>query len=288
MSDARFLEIEIDTKAVPGPRKAGILLPPGFSPSEGPLPVLFLLHGGMGYAGRTSMRAGLLEQAWTTGVLPRLIVVTPDADRSFYLTSPDGKERWEEFVLSDVPDALRQHFATSKLLMMGISMGGMGALRFAFKNPSLFTAVAALEPAIEPALSFFDIEERDLFYRKNVYPAKFGVPVDDDFWQANNPANLALANGKDIRRSGLEIYLEVGDADVLGLYRGAEFLHRILYDNDIAHEYRLVRKGDHVGRTVPPRFMNAFDFLRRVLKPDPGVDPAVDEFIAKMEEKLNA
>jgi S-formylglutathione hydrolase len=37
---------------------------------------------------------------------------------------------------------------------MGISMGGMGSLRMAFKDPTSFLAVAALEPAIEAAYSY--------------------------------------------------------------------------------------------------------------------------------------
>jgi S-formylglutathione hydrolase len=54
-------------------------------------------------------------------------------------------------------------------------------------------------------------------------------------------------------------------------------LHRILWDQKIAHEYHLVRGADHVGRTIRPRAMEALEFLARHLKappPDPEVEAA--------------
>jgi S-formylglutathione hydrolase len=87
-------------------------------------------------------------------------------------------------------------------------MGGMGALRIAFKNPELFAVVAALEPGIEPALSFEEIMLRDRFWRSDaVFEERYGRPVDRQFWQANNPANVAENNasaraGRILWRSG--------------------------------------------------------------------------------------
>ncbi len=41
---------------------------------------------------------------------------------------------------------------------------------------------------------------------------------------------------------------------------GTEFLHRILFDAGLSHEYRLVRGADHLGETLGPRFQDAFGF----------------------------
>ena len=60
------------------------------------------------------------------------------------------------------------------------------------------------------------------------------------------------------------------------LFEGSEFLHRVLYDAGIKHEYHLVRGADHLGRTVRPRSMEALQFLTRDLippPPDPGAAP---------------
>ena len=59
--------------------------------------------------------------------------------------------------------------------------------------------------------------------------------------------------------------MECGDEDQYGLFRGAELLHRILYDGDVKHEYRLVRGAGHVGPSFRGRFMNALEFLGGVL-----------------------
>jgi hypothetical protein len=36
---------------------------------------------------------------WKEGTLPRVIVVTPDADRSFYMDRKDGSQKWETAIL---------------------------------------------------------------------------------------------------------------------------------------------------------------------------------------------
>ena len=40
--------------------------------------------------------------------------------------------------------------------------------------------------------------------------------------------------------------------------RGAEFLHRILFDNQIRHEFRLVYGADHIGVSFRERLINGF------------------------------
>ena len=60
------------------------------------------------------------------------------------------------------------------------------------------------------------------------------------------------------------------------LFEGTEFLHRILYDAGIQHEYHLVRGADHLGRTVRPRTQEALQFLNRALNPPPPTDPAAE------------
>ena len=279
----------IDSALVPSPARFTVLLPPGYdATATSPYPMMYLLHGGDGDNGFLATLRPLIERAWEQQFLPALIVVTPDADRSFYLDYRDGSQRWESFLRDELPAHLRRTYRISHeragTAVVGISMGGMGALRIAFKNPQLFAAVAALEPGIEPALSFDDIMLRDRFWRSDaLFEERYGRPVDRQFWQANNPANLAQNNASALRESKLGIYLEAGDEDSFHLHYGSEFLHRLLFDAGIKHEYRLVRGADHLGRTLGPRFLDAFAFVGRILNP-----AAPDDSLAEFHRMIAA
>lgn len=61
----------------------------------------------------------------------------------------------------------------------------------------------------------------------------FGQPVDACYGQTNNPATIASPDPDRLLELG--IYLEVGDQDMLVLYEGVNFLHRVLFYSRIAH-----------------------------------------------------
>ena len=161
-------------------------------------------------------------------------------------------------------------------------MGGLGALRIAFKHPGLFAAVAALEPAIEPKLRWEGVGPETRFWRPEtvLYPI-FGEPVDATYWEANNPATIAHRDPE--RLLDLGLYLEVGDQDSLFLYEGAEFLHRVLFDARLAHEYRLVHGADHVGASLGPRMANGLDFIGRFMAAPSRVDESVVDLRSIMD-----
>ncbi len=243
-----------------------------------PLPLMLLLHGGNGSDLDLLRFIPSIDRAIAEGRLPPMVVATPGAGRSLYMDFRDGTQRWESFILSDLLSYLRKELAVSPArrdtFIGGFSMGGLGSLRIAFKHPEVFGAVAALEPAIEPALSWADVGPRVKFWRPDaVIQSMFGTPVDLDDWAANNPATIAKRDPK--RLFDLPIYLEVGDQDMLYLTQGAEFLHRILFDAGVGHEYRIVHGADHVGPSLEPRVMDALAFIGRQIQPPPWIDDTV-------------
>jgi S-formylglutathione hydrolase len=123
-----------------------------------------------------------------------------------------------------------------------------------------------MEPGIEPALAFKDVKLRDRFWRDDaLLQSIYGKPVEEAYWAANNPATIANTNPESL--VGLGIYLEAGDQDMFFLHHGTEFLHRVLFDKGLSHEYRLVKGAEHVGPSIAPRFLDALTFLGRVLNP---------------------
>lgn len=272
----RLVYTSMPSGHVPSPVSIAIYTPPGYDAHRaGAYPLLIQLHGGGGSDKMMNMMAPLLEQAIDKGLLPPVVSVMPSAGRSFYMNYRDGSQKWETFITDDLLRYMRAHYDVAKArkgtFITGISMGGMGSLRIAFKHPQLFQAVAAQEPGIAPALTFDDIKLRDRFWRSDrLFEKIYGNPVDKAYWAANNPATIAKKDPQ--RLLGLGIYLDVGDQDMFYLDQGTEFLHRILFDAGISHEYHLVKGADHVGASLGPRFLDAMAFIGREINPPDWID----------------
>lgn len=255
---------------------------------------MLLLHGGAGYRGflKNNIKP-IIRDMWEKKSLIEMIFVTPHCNRSFYMDYRDGSQKWETFILNELLPILLENFRvyrdSKKIFLGGISMGGMGTLRMGFKYPERFGVLLAFEPGIEPAIEWKDVKKRDKFYRsKEVMETIFGSPFDEEYWKMNNPSYLAMKNAEKIRNSNIKIYIEVGTEDMLGLYRGAEFLHRILFDNEINHEFRMVYGVDHIGPSLNERFINGFSFLHRVInnpKPDQEVTKNLSKIMLKRSKK---
>lgn len=254
-----------------------VILPAGYDQS-GPVPLCLVLHGGGGTHQNLVDSKPIYDELWASGALPPIVLASASVSpMGFYLDHPDGKVRWESFIAQDFVAHLRRSYKVraerDSTIISGTSMGGHGSLRIAFRNPDRFAAVAALEPALDPALEVEDVTARNRFFFGPVLDSGgdasaerlVGLKRDASIFRGNNPANLALANADAIRTSGLAIYLEAGDQDVFNLHDGAEFLHRVLWDLDISHEYHLVRGADHVGPTLRPRMREAYAWVGSLL-----------------------
>lgn len=270
--------VALSSRHLPADVSVSIYTPPGRAAPDSPLPLMLLLHGGNGSDLDLLRFTPSIDKAIADGRLPAMAIATPSAGRSLYMDFKDGSQRWESFILSDLLPYLRGELGAPPdrrhTFIGGFSMGGLGSLRIAFKHPEIFGAVAAVEPAIEPALSWSDVGPRVKFWRPDaVIEPMFGTPVDLAYWAANNPATIAKRAPE--RLFDLPIYLEVGDQDMLYLTQGAEFLHRILFDAGIGHEYRLVHGADHVGPSLPPRVIDALSFIGRQIAPPDWIDASV-------------
>ena len=229
------------------------------------LPLCLLLHGGM--SGR-EMLVRLREDIaglWSAKALPPMVVATARTGHSScYLDHPDGSSLWETFIGTRLREQLAMRYQlTGDVGLLGVSMGGFGALKIAFANPEAFKGVAAVEPMIEPALHSADVRPRNLFYAfgEDLPPGLFGPDREAALFERENAANRAIRNAERIRAARLPIYLEVGDNDALHFQDGAEFLHRVQWDLDLSHDYRLFAGADHIGPSLLPRLKAAFLWL---------------------------
>jgi len=267
ISSGEVIGDTIKTDLVPSPVNYWVLLPDDYETSKIAYPLLLLLHGYGGYSNELQLVEPVIRDHWSKGQIPKMVIVTPDCDNSYYLDFYDGSQKWETFIITTLLPHIQKKYRVSldkdKTFIGGISMGGIGCLRLGLKYPDKFGAIVAWEPAIEPATSWKDVKFPT---NKPLLEKLYGTPINEAYWESNNPASIALKNSDVIRKSGIKIYIEVGTKDQRGFFRGTDFLHRILFDHNIPHEYRLVYGADHVGPTLIPRMIDGLSFLDRILK----------------------
>src|SRR5262249_5813911 len=284
---SEFLEAKLETKLVPSPSEYAVLLPGGYEAAKVPLPLLPFLHGGGGDKSFLGRMRSPFDEMWKAGTLPPMVVVTPSAAQSFYMDYKDGSQKWETFIVTEFLDHLRSNYKITRerkgTLLFGISMGGLGALRMGFKYPEIFGGLVAMEPGIDPVLKWKDLQPRYKFWRgQDLMETIFGKPFDEAYWEANNVATIAVNRAEKLRASGPNIYIEAGDEDMSYAHEATEYLHRILWDHKIPHEYHLVRGAAPVGRTIRPRAMEGLAFLTRLLNPPP-LDPEAEALRKRLE-----
>jgi S-formylglutathione hydrolase len=288
MMSGKTIKNVVRSAHVPGDVPIAIYLPHSYDRvGAAPFPLLLMLHGGNGSEQDLLRFVPLIDRSIEDGILPPLVFATPGARRSLYMDYRDGSERWETFLLQDVLPTLRRELNVSSAreatFVGGWSMGGLGSLRLAFKHPDVFGAVAAIEPAIEPVLAWEEVGPRVKFWRPDAFMETiFGSPIDRNYWAVNNPATIVKSDPG--RLLNLGIYLEVGDQDMLYLHEGVEFLHRILFDAGIGHDYRMVHGAEHVGPSLEPRIVDALVFIARQINPPDWIDRRVVDQRALMDE----
>lgn len=95
----------------------------------------------------------------------QLPVVFPVTNRSWWTNRIcpefDPHVTAERHVLDNVLPFIEQHWGTRppRIALLGTSMGGQGALRFAYKHPNLFPVTAAIAPAIDYQLRYHEGDE---------------------------------------------------------------------------------------------------------------------------------
>ncbi len=279
MENSRVERSKVPVDFAPAGVPYAVILPPGYDQS-GPLPLCLVLHGGGGSHQNLIDSKPIYDELWASGAMPPMVLASAGiSPLGFYMDHPDSNVRWERFISQDFIAYLRRIYNLrgdrDSTIISGTSMGGHGSLRIAFRHPDRFAAVAALEPAVDPALQLDDVTERNHFFYPLVLKSGgdasadrlVGSNRDPALFKANNPANVALANADAIRASGLAIYIEAADEDVFNLHDGAEFLHRVLWDLDIAHEYHVACGADHIGPSLLPRMRATYTWVGTVLTP---------------------
>jgi len=242
-----------------------VLLPPGYDATGKHLeryPVLYFLHG-LGDDERTLFTTGgwnLVEDLRQQHKLGDFLIVTPEAKATFYVNSADGKVRYSDFFLQDFIPYVESRYRIRRernfRAISGISMGGYGALHFAFGHPELFSSVSAQSAALITESP----EELNAALRSGTPLGRllgpvFGNPLNVSRWNENDPRSLARKNQSGIAK--LAIYFNCGRDDEYGFENGAKALDRELQQTHVKHEFHLYPGnhgasyfGEHLGEVM--------------------------------------
>lgn len=230
-------------------------------------PILYFLHG-LGDNEQTLFNSGgwtLLDDLRKQGKMGDFLIVAPDGRRSFYINSADGTVRYNDFFLQEfmphIEGKYRVRSGRAGRAISGISMGGYGALRFAFAHPELFSAASAQSAAlITESPQELDAASRTGAPLAGVLSAVFGKPIDVPHWNANNIFRLAGENAIALHRQA--IYFNCGQDDNYGFEKGAAALHEELQKKGIKHEYHAY-PGDHSLSYFLAHFAEVMEFHSR-------------------------
>lgn len=207
---------------------------------------VWLLHGYTGDSTAWSKHVYIEEIARKYN----MAIIMPDGLNSFYSDSkfiPYYSFFMDEF-MPKMQSILPISKDPAKNYIVGSSMGGYGALKFAFKNPDKFGKVAALSPIT-------DIEH----FRDNPK-----CPMTKDTFNAifDSPENIAknqLINIYNNRQPKLPILTLCGDTD---------FMHEdnVMFKNFLSihakgHYTWMPVEGDHSWKVWSSNIQNVFDWL---------------------------
>jgi S-formylglutathione hydrolase FrmB len=233
-------------------------------------PVLYFLHG-LGDNEQTLFNSGgwtLLDDLRHRHKMGDFLIVAPEGRRSFYINSADGSVRYDDFFLQEfmphIEGKYRIRAGRAGRAISGISMGGYGALRFAFAHPERFSAVSAQSAAlITESPQQLDSAQRAGTQLGGVLGVVFGNPINVPHWNENSPFFLAKKNALSLRK--LAIYFNCGQDDNYGFEKGAAQLHDQLQKQGDAHEYHAYA-GDHSLAYFLSHFAEVMEFHSRAFR----------------------
>jgi S-formylglutathione hydrolase FrmB len=220
-------------------------------------PVLYYLHG-LGDNEQSLLNLGgwdLIEELRRQGKIGEFVVLAPSGGHTFFINSVDGKVRYEDFLLKEFMPQMEKKYrgegTRATRGITGISMGGYGALRLAFKYPNQFEAVSAQMPALVAEIPE-NFNAGGPGSPSGMMGDVFGSPFNRAYFERNNVFTFAKTDPvAELKR--LKIYFDVGNNDDYGFERGAEQLHQLLDSRGVPNEFHI-----YPGRHDPQYAMRHF------------------------------
>ena len=231
-----------------------VILPASVPPNQ-KLPVVYLLHGGGGGFRDWSNYSDVARFAERG-----MILIMPEGASSYYVNAAARpQDRYEDYITKDLISDVESRFSVAtdraNRAIIGVSMGGFGAVVLALKHPDLFAFAAGISSALDVPTRKFSFR-RVAQYRGH---AQIFGPWGSVTRKANNP--YVLAGSADPTKVPY-LYLTCGEQE--GLLPANQRFAALLKKHGFNFEFH-PGPGSHDWSQWNNRLPAVFDSLRQHL-----------------------
>jgi S-formylglutathione hydrolase FrmB len=239
-----FLQIDFTGKCLGKESSMNVICPQ----EPGPYPVLYLLHGHSDNASAWYRRSSI--ERYVDDL--KLIVVMPDGWLSYYCNDPrPGGLAYEDHIIKDVIRTVDRMLPTIPERrgrgIVGLSMGGYGAMKLAMKFPDIFAAASSHSGAV-------DICRVGRDHHNLTHAGQVARTVTED--SDDNCFHLARQLAARSDRPALRIDCGVDDF----LIEDNRRFHTLLEELDIEHAYAEY-PGEHTWDYWDEHVQETIDFM---------------------------
>ncbi len=232
-----------------------VVLPNSYGTDNRKYPVVYLLHGAWGGYNDWNAKSGVAAYAATTD----FIVVMPDSNGNSWYNDSPGSGAVESFITDELRKDVEKNYRTignrNGRALIGLSMGGYGALHLATSHNQLYCAAASLSGAVGWGTSTFDKNLKVM--AKDLYPTDTESRYIQDALLPSVVQHLT-----DGLYNGPSLYFDCGKEDFL--IKSNQELEAALLTKQIPHEYSEF-DGAHTWTYWDAHIRDAFQFMKRQL-----------------------
>jgi S-formylglutathione hydrolase FrmB len=219
------------------------------------LPVVYLLHGGGGGFHDWSNYIDLSPL-----VVRGIIAIMPEGNNSYYTNSAGNpQDRYEDYIVQDLIADVESKFpaASGRLhrAIVGVSMGGYGAIKIALRHPDLYVFAGGVSPALDVPTRRFSIKR---IAQWRFHSSIFG-PTGSTTRHDNDPFVLAGAADPNVAPF---LYTVCGNQE--GLLATNRSFADLLSRRHFSHEFHIVPGGhnwEQWDRSAPDVFIATLKHL---------------------------
>jgi putative tributyrin esterase len=219
------------------------------------LPVVYLLHGGGG-----NFRDWSNSSDSATFAERGLILVMPEGNDSYFVNAAERpQDRYEDYIVNDLIADVESKFPVAAgratRAIVGVSMGGFGAVKLALSHPELFVFASGISPAVDVPNRPFSIKRIQQWRRHSSIFGPWGGQA------RRNSDPFLLAQSADPAKTPY-LFLTCGNQE--GLLPGNRNFAGLLEHRHFRYEFHVVPGGhdwNEWDQRLPSVFQSLFEHI---------------------------